>query len=148
MAKQKQLSSNKVREIYLFNPKNGVYHGPMEVIKGMDLPDDFTEIPPPTDIPGDSVQVWKDGKWSYIKSDIIDKANQVIAQRDSMLKATDYTQLEDSPADKKAYAKYRQALREIPTQSGFPVSVVWPVLEPSILEGGGQKISAIFGFGK
>ena len=48
------------------------------------------------------------------------------AQRDSLLTASDWTQIPDAPVDKAAWATYRQSLRDIPQQSGFPTTVVWP----------------------
>jgi hypothetical protein len=34
---------------------------------------------------------------------------------------------DDVPVDKAAYAAYRQALRDITKQTGFPWTVEWPV---------------------
>lgn len=50
----------------------------------------------------------------------------VRATRNKMLADCDWTQLADSPADKTVWATYRQALRDITSQSGFPWSVTWP----------------------
>ena len=48
-------------------------------------------------------------------------------QRDSLIAATDWTQLPDVPqAIKSQWALYRQALRDVPQQAGFPFNVVWP----------------------
>ena len=56
------------------------------------------------------------------------KAAEVRAERSAKLAATDWTQGADTPqATKDKYAPYRQALRDVPTQSGFPNTVVWPV---------------------
>lgn len=50
------------------------------------------------------------------------------AQRDRLLAATDWTQLSDVPqAIKDKYAAYRQALRDVPQQPGFPNNIQWPV---------------------
>jgi len=46
--------------------------------------------------------------------------------RNSELARTDWTQLADSICDKAAWATYRQALRDIPTQTGFPWNITWP----------------------
>jgi hypothetical protein len=55
------------------------------------------------------------------------KAAEVRAERNAKLTATDWTQVADVPqAIKDKYAPYRQALRNVPTQSGFPNTVVWP----------------------
>lgn len=49
------------------------------------------------------------------------------AKRDALLSATDWTQLGDVPdATKKPWQIYRQALRDVSTQTGFPTTVVWP----------------------
>ena len=55
-----------------------------------------------------------------------EKASQVRAARNDRLTASDWTQVEDSPVNKQAWATYRQALRDISTQSGFPWEVTWP----------------------
>lgn len=55
------------------------------------------------------------------------KAAEVRAERNAKLAATDWTQGADTPqAIKDKYAPYRQALRDVPAQSGFPNTVVWP----------------------
>lgn len=52
----------------------------------------------------------------------------VRAQRDALLAQTDWTQAADIPqATKDRWAPYRQDLRDIPQQVGFPFNVVWPV---------------------
>lgn len=57
----------------------------------------------------------------------VDQGNVVRARRDELLLQSDWTQLPDSPADKPAWATYRQQLREITSQPGFPLDIVWPV---------------------
>ena len=57
-------------------------------------------------------------------------AEQADAQRkarNDKLKDCDWTQLADSTADKTAWSTYRQALRDVPSQPGFPWTVDWPV---------------------
>lgn len=54
------------------------------------------------------------------------KIASVRSQRNQNLKDSDWTQVDDAPVDKAAWATYRQALRDVPTQSGFPWSVTWP----------------------
>ena len=46
--------------------------------------------------------------------------------RDSLLNESDWTQVADAPVDKTAWATYRQALRDVSTQEGFPWAVEWP----------------------
>ena len=49
------------------------------------------------------------------------------AERNARLAATDWTQLPDAPvADHEAWAAYRQALRDVPEQPGFPAQIEWP----------------------
>lgn len=56
-------------------------------------------------------------------------AEQVRAERDSKIAATDYLAMSDYPLsdeDRVQVFAYRQALRDVPTQDGFPREVVWP----------------------
>ena len=78
-----------------------------------------------------------DGKW-YTKYSVADMDAEAISakdaeqakamrqQRTEKLKDTDWTQVADAPVDKAAWAAYRQALRDISTQAGFPWEVTWP----------------------
>jgi hypothetical protein len=61
-----------------------------------------------------------------IQAETLSKAEEVRTERNQKLTDSDWTQLADAPVDKTAWATYRQALRSIPIQSGFPFSVVWP----------------------
>ena len=50
-------------------------------------------------------------------------------ERNLRLTFTDWTQLPDAPLtaeQKAAYAVYRQALRDVPEQAGFPEAIEWP----------------------
>jgi hypothetical protein len=54
-------------------------------------------------------------------------AIQARASRAELLQASDWTQLPDVPqALKDSWATYRQALRDITAQSGFPRNIIWP----------------------
>jgi hypothetical protein len=55
-----------------------------------------------------------------ISAETASKAAQVRAQRDRLLSDSDWTQVADAPVDKEAWATYRQALRDLPNQAGFP----------------------------
>lgn len=47
--------------------------------------------------------------------------------RNTLLAETDWTQGADVPsAIKDAYVVYRQALRDVPSQEGFPYDIIWP----------------------
>jgi uncharacterized protein YbjT (DUF2867 family) len=47
-------------------------------------------------------------------------------RRDRLLAASDWTQVADAPVDAAAWATYRQALRDVPAQAGFPDNITWP----------------------
>ena len=56
-----------------------------------------------------------------------EQAKSIRNQRTEKLKDSDWTQISDSTADKVAWATYRQALRDITAQAGFPWTIEWPV---------------------
>lgn len=58
------------------------------------------------------------------------RAADARARRDALLAACDWTQSPDSPltvAQRSAWAAYRQTLRDVPEQAGFPDTIDWPV---------------------
>lgn len=76
--------------------------------------------------------------WSYINGQFVEPpepeqpleqlAAAARSKRDSLLAQTDWTQAADVPqTTKDLWAPYRQALRDVPQQSGFPTEIVWPV---------------------
>jgi hypothetical protein len=48
------------------------------------------------------------------------------SDRNSLLSACDWTQVADAPVDREAWAAYRQALRDVTLQDGFPLNIIWP----------------------
>jgi len=54
-------------------------------------------------------------------------AANVRSYRDRLLTETDWTQVADAPVNKEAWATYRQALRDVSLQEGFPWVVEWPI---------------------
>jgi len=46
--------------------------------------------------------------------------------RDNLLSQSDWTQVADAPVDATVWATYRQALRDITDQAGFPNDINWP----------------------
>ena len=54
------------------------------------------------------------------------QAQSVRTERNRRLAGCDWTQLSDAPVDTSAWAIYRQELRDITSQSGFPWEVQWP----------------------
>ena len=66
-----------------------------------------------------------------------DAEKSVRAKRDSLISETDYLLASDYPIsaeDLEAVKVYRQALRDVPQQAGFPFDVVWPDLPVSVAE--------------
>lgn len=62
-------------------------------------------------------------------------ADEVRAQRDKLLAETDWTQVLDAPISaesREAFRVYRQALRDITEQAGFPADVVWPEMPEAV----------------
>jgi len=58
-----------------------------------------------------------------------DRAEAARALRDQLLSDTDYLLMPDYPieaAELEAVKTYRQALRDVPEQSGFPKTIEWP----------------------
>ena len=66
---------------------------------------------------------------AYKASKDADQAKSVRTSRDDKLKECDWTQLDDTPLSntvKATWAIYRQALRDVTTQAGFPWTITWP----------------------
>ena len=55
-----------------------------------------------------------------------EQAKSVRATRDAKLAECDWTQVADAPVDKAVWATYRQALRDITAQEGFPWTITYP----------------------
>jgi hypothetical protein len=77
------------------------------------------------------VQTWvvTDASAEEIEQRTADQAQSVRGQRNALISQSDWTQLDDTPvtnAKKLEWAAYRQSLRDIPTQPGFPWDITWP----------------------
>ena len=62
-------------------------------------------------------------------------AAQVRAKRDALLAETDFLMMPDYPLgeeDATVLKAYRQDLRDVPTQEGFPSEVAWPELPATL----------------
>ena len=74
--------------------------------------------------------------WSYSRGSFTPPEEEPVSEekltviaksrRDALLSGSDWVVLEDAPTDKTAWKTYRQALRDVPEQSGFPEAIVWP----------------------
>jgi hypothetical protein len=65
-------------------------------------------------------------QWTVTTLPESDVATNIRRRRTDLLEETDWMLLSDSPTPSQAWLDYRQALRDIPDQSGFPMSVTWP----------------------
>lgn len=86
----------------------------------------------------EALPVLKEGEWLQ-QWEVVSLGHRIIegrkrleegqckAKRNELLEKSDWTQLPDVPVDKKAWASYRQKLRDITLQAGFPSSIEWPV---------------------
>lgn len=54
-------------------------------------------------------------------------AQQVRDERTQQLMATDWTQVLDAPVDRTLWSQYRQQLRDVTSQPGFPYEILWPI---------------------
>jgi hypothetical protein len=80
-----------------------------------------------TDDEGD-VTTAADNEAAYKAAKDAEQAKSVRQQRGEKLKDSDWTQVADAPVDQAAWATYRQALRDVTAQSGFPWTVDWPTI--------------------
>lgn len=85
----------------------------------------------PTYDNGEWVKTWQvsAANAEEIAERLADESEAVRIERNQLLIDCDWTQLPDSPlpsADKTAWATYRQQLRDVTSQAGFPWNVIWP----------------------
>lgn len=76
-------------------------------------------------INGEWVQQWKVRPPEQYETDA--EAERVRNERNRLLTASDWTQVKDAPVDQDAWGVYRQTLRDITLQPGFPWEINWPV---------------------
>ena len=100
------------------------------------IPAGCVETAPPT-VTDIQLAKWDGAKWAVENIPVVEPepepeplspAETVRAERDALLAASDSMALADRITDE--WRTYRQALRDVPSQSGFPASVTWPT-EPS-----------------
>ena len=65
------------------------------------------------------VAAWEAGEDDRLAAD----ARQ---ERNNLLASTDWTAMADAPTQATAMTTYRQALRDITSQSGWPTTINWP----------------------
>jgi len=121
---------------------NGVYVGtttadqdPLDSTNWL-IPAGCVETAPPTVTDGQLAK-WDGAKWAVenipvVKPDpepkTLSPAEKVRTKRNQLLAASDKMGLVDRINDE--WRTYRQALRDVPAQAGFPSNITWPT-EPS-----------------
>lgn len=75
----------------------------------------------------------ENSEWDAKEKEILSKepvrlASKIRAERNTKIAECDWTQLPDAPVDKVLWATYRQELRDISKQAGFPWEVTWPTM--------------------
>jgi hypothetical protein len=116
---------------YKFREQDNAYEGTVTLPDMPFLPPYHTATPPPEQqgfyavmangwhlVPGTPPDLNY-----YLNKQLAYDARQA---RDQYLQECDWTQVPDSTVDKTAWAEYRQALRDITAQAGFPTSIQWP----------------------
>ena len=100
------------------------------------IPAGCVETAPPT-ITDKQLAKWDGADWVVEDTPVVEldpepeplsEAETVRAKRDALLAASDTMALADRITDE--WRDYRQALRDLPAQDGFPTNVTWPT-EPS-----------------
>lgn len=119
---------------------------PADLSKNDDLPDTFFYIRP-LPVPEFNPDTHKlighepiliDGEWrsgynvvalseTELNEVLVRKAMEVRTLRNQKLSESDWTQLKDvSPHISESWSTYRQQLRNITAQPGFPLHIIWP----------------------
>ena len=116
---------------YKFRQQDNAYEGMVTLPDLPFLPPYHTATPPPEQEGFYAVMAngWMlvEGTPPSIESHLTRKlAYEARQARDQYLQECDWTQIPDCTADKEAWAQYRQALRDITSQAGFPVNIQWP----------------------
>ena len=113
--------------IRLYEDEQEVTH---EAVSNMDTARhgwQYTTYEMVTALPAGGVSAAPDAWASLVRQHDYDVAAAVVrAQRDELIAAIDWTVLGDTKADKEDWKAYRQALRDVPEQEGFPYDVIWP----------------------
>lgn len=96
-------------------------------------------------VPTDSdavVSFWAGLGVTYSETEYVPSLDELrsraVAKRDQLLSECDYYVLPDYPSTEEGLAAvkvYRQALRDVPQQEDFPMTIVWPT-KPAVLGGG------------
>jgi len=118
-----------------FNYKNAIYNQFNTIDCEIEHPEygwiPFTASPDDCEEHGRNLyhKIKKDGNISpYVPPSKEQMELEVKHQRNQLLLMSDWSQLPDVPENiKSKWIEYRQALRDIPQQEGFPYNITWPV---------------------
>lgn len=121
--------------VYKFREYDRAYDGPVELPDAPGIPKYHTFQAPPE----------QEGFWPFMRNGWVlypggkpdipepdyagEEAERVRQERNKLLAESDWTQLIDSPFandENGLWQAYRQALRDIPLQEGFPFNIEWP----------------------
>lgn len=83
---------------------------------------------------------------SFSYNDDYDFVGEATSKRSSLLSETDWTQTLDAPITKEcssAFRTYRQALRDITEQEGYPYTITWPE-KPEVVKGTPDPVDTAF----
>lgn len=88
----------------------------------------------PPSVSAEQIARWTGNGWAVEpivieeepQPEIMSAEEEIRANRNGLLAASDWTQVDDAKVDKAAWAAYRQALRDITAQAGFPNDIIWP----------------------
>jgi hypothetical protein len=109
--------------VYQYSQRSGVEHIDGKWYTKYILGPVFTDTPATEFQPAKTAA---ENETAYKAMKDAEQAKSVREQRSTKLADCDWTQVDDSPVDKAAWATYRTALRNVPAQSGFPWTITWP----------------------
>lgn len=122
--------------VYKFREYDRAYDGPVEMEDRPSIPKFHTFNAPPEQEgmwPFMTAKGWvlrTGGKPALPEPDYEgEEAARVRQERNKLLAESDWTQLIDSPFSNDSngvWQAYRQALRDVPNQEGFPFDIEWP----------------------
>ena len=105
-----------------FADENGNYVGVF--IDGASPPEGCVGVT----VPPTAKHKWNGTQWVEPPVNLEALTAQARNKRNTLLTASDWTQVADAPVDQAAWATYRQALRDVPSQAGFPETIDWPTV--------------------
>jgi hypothetical protein len=109
-----------------FHPDRGYWQTtnepPQHILDG--YPEGTVEVP----VKPSGLHEWNGSQWVELPPSAEALATAARSKRNSLLTASDWTQVADAPVDQVAWATYRQELRDLTTQAGFPETIDWPAV--------------------